>query len=67
VPGTACDSSSSRRLNARHPLDFCAENGLGVEIEKATVDQVDEAYERIGNSDVRYRFLIDTASFGDAR
>ena len=47
-------------------LDFCAEHGIGAEIEKVTVDQVDEAYERIGNSDVRYRFVIDTASFDTA-
>ena len=48
-------------------LDFCAEHGIGAEIEKVTVDQIDEAYERIGNSDVRYRFVIDTASFDDER
>ena len=46
-------------------LDFCAAHGLGADIEKVTVDQIDEAYERIGNSDVRYRFVIDTATFGD--
>ncbi|MDT9594827.1 NAD(P)-dependent alcohol dehydrogenase [Nocardioides zeae] len=44
-------------------LDFCAEHGLGAEIEKITVDQVDEAWDRVVNSDVRYRFVIDIASF----
>jgi uncharacterized zinc-type alcohol dehydrogenase-like protein len=43
-------------------LDFCAEHGLGAEIEKITADQIDEAYERVMKSDVRYRFVIDTAT-----
>ncbi len=44
-------------------LDFCAEHGLGAEIETITVDQVNEAYDRVVDSDVRYRFVIDIASF----
>ena len=44
-------------------LDFCAEHGLGAEIETIGVDEVDEAYDRVVNSDVRYRFVIDTATF----
>jgi uncharacterized zinc-type alcohol dehydrogenase-like protein len=43
-------------------LAFCAEHGIGAEIETITADQVNEAYERVGNSDVRYRFVIDTAT-----
>jgi alcohol dehydrogenase (NADP+) len=43
-------------------LDFCAEHGLGSEIEVISADQVNEAYERVVNSDVRYRFVIDTAT-----
>jgi uncharacterized zinc-type alcohol dehydrogenase-like protein len=43
-------------------LDFCAEHGLGAEIEVITPDQINEAYDRIVDSDVRYRFVIDTAS-----
>ncbi len=46
-------------------LDFCAEHGLGAEIEKITVGQVNEAYDRVVDSDVRYRFVIDVASFED--
>ncbi|NEB74056.1 NAD(P)-dependent alcohol dehydrogenase [Streptomyces sp. SID14478] len=43
-------------------LDFCAEHGLGAEIELIEASQINEAYERVVNSDVRYRFVIDTAT-----
>jgi uncharacterized zinc-type alcohol dehydrogenase-like protein len=43
-------------------LDFCAEHGLGAEIELIRGDQINEAYERVLASDVRYRFVIDTAT-----
>ncbi len=43
-------------------LDFCAANGVQAQIEKIGVDEVDEAYERISASDVRFRCVIDTAT-----
>jgi len=43
-------------------LDFCAEHGLGADIEVIAADQVNEAWERVLASDVRYRFVIDTAT-----
>ena len=43
-------------------LDFCAEHGVGAEIETITADQVDAAYDRVVAGDVRFRFVIDTAS-----
>jgi uncharacterized zinc-type alcohol dehydrogenase-like protein len=43
-------------------LDFCAEHKLGAEIEKISADEIDTAYERVVASDVRYRFVIDTAT-----
>ncbi len=43
-------------------LDFCAEHGLGAEIEVISADRINEAYERVLVSDVRYRFVIDIAS-----
>ncbi|CBT75276.1 NAD(P)-dependent alcohol dehydrogenase [Glutamicibacter arilaitensis] len=43
-------------------LDFCAEHGLGAEIEVISADQINDAYERVLKSDVRYRFVIDTAT-----
>ena len=43
-------------------LDFCAAHHLGAEIEVIAADQINEAYERILASDVRYRFVIDTST-----
>jgi uncharacterized zinc-type alcohol dehydrogenase-like protein len=45
-------------------LDFCAEHGISAEIETIGADRVDEAYDRVVKSDVRYRFVIDTATIG---
>src|SRR3954465_13981694 len=46
-------------------LDFCAEHGLGAEIELIGADRINDAYERVLASDVRYRFVIDTATLED--
>src|SRR6478735_4881480 len=43
-------------------LDFCAEHHLGAEIEVIPAQKINEAYERVLASDVRYRFVIDTAT-----
>ncbi|MGI8667042.1 MAG: NAD(P)-dependent alcohol dehydrogenase [Jatrophihabitans sp.] len=43
-------------------LDFCAEHGLGAEIEIIPASRIDEAYDRVVASDVRYRFVIDIAT-----
>ncbi|MEU9878155.1 NAD(P)-dependent alcohol dehydrogenase [Streptomyces phaeochromogenes] len=43
-------------------LDFCAEHGFGAEIELISAGEINEAYERVLNSDVRYRFVIDVAT-----
>ena len=43
-------------------LDFCAEHGLGADIEMISADRINEAYHRVLASDVRYRFVIDTAT-----
>ncbi|HEY0168019.1 MAG TPA: NAD(P)-dependent alcohol dehydrogenase [Jatrophihabitans sp.] len=43
-------------------LDFCAEHHLGADVEVISADQINEAYERVLASDVRYRFVIDTAT-----
>ncbi|MCQ6483098.1 NAD(P)-dependent alcohol dehydrogenase, partial [Vibrio parahaemolyticus] len=44
-------------------LDFCAENGIAPETELISADQINEAYERVLKSDVRYRFVIDAKTF----
>ncbi len=41
-------------------LDFCAEHGILPETELVDASQINEAYERVLSSDVRYRFVIDT-------
>lgn len=43
-------------------LDFCAEHGIGSEIEVIPADKINEAYDRVLASDVRYRFVIDTST-----
>jgi uncharacterized zinc-type alcohol dehydrogenase-like protein len=43
-------------------LNFCAEHGIAAEVEVISADQVNEAYERVLASDVRYRFVIDTST-----
>ena len=43
-------------------LEFCAEHGITPEIELITADQIDEAWERVLRSDVRFRFVIDVST-----
>jgi uncharacterized zinc-type alcohol dehydrogenase-like protein len=43
-------------------LDFCAEHGITADIELIRIQQINEAYERLLKSDVKYRFVIDMAS-----
>jgi uncharacterized zinc-type alcohol dehydrogenase-like protein len=44
-------------------LDFCAEHGIVPETELINADYINDAYERVLRSDVRYRFVIDAATF----
>jgi alcohol dehydrogenase (NADP+) len=43
-------------------LDFCAARRIASDIELITMDQINEAYERMLKSDVKYRFVIDMGS-----
>lgn len=43
-------------------LDFCAEKGITCDVEMIDMQTINEAYERMLRSDVRYRFVIDIAS-----
>lgn len=45
-------------------LEFCAEHGLGAEIEVIPAEKINDAYERVLASDVRYRFVIDASTLG---
>jgi uncharacterized zinc-type alcohol dehydrogenase-like protein len=46
-------------------LDFCAEKGIASDIEIIPISNINEAYERILKSDVKYRFVIDMQSLKD--
>ena len=43
-------------------LDFCGEHGIVSDIELIPIQKINEAYERMLRSDVKYRFVIDMAS-----
>jgi uncharacterized zinc-type alcohol dehydrogenase-like protein len=43
-------------------LDFCAERRITCDVEMIKIDQINEAYERMLRSDVKYRFVIDAVS-----
>ncbi len=43
-------------------LDFCGQHGITSDIEMIRMDQINEAYERMLKSDVKYRFVIDMAT-----
>ncbi|RKN81947.1 NAD(P)-dependent alcohol dehydrogenase [Paenibacillus ginsengarvi] len=43
-------------------LDFCAEHNIAPEIEVIAAKQIDEAWDRVLASDVRYRFVIDIST-----
>ena len=43
-------------------LDFCAEHGIVSDIEMIPIQKINEAYERMIKSDVKYRFVIDMQS-----
>ncbi|MFT4158089.1 MAG: NAD(P)-dependent alcohol dehydrogenase [Microbacterium sp.] len=46
-------------------LDFCAEHGVAAEIEVIPASEINQAYDRVLASDVRYRFVIDATTFAD--
>ena len=43
-------------------LDFCAKHGIVADIEMITPAEINSAYERMLKSDVKYRFVMDTAA-----
>jgi alcohol dehydrogenase (NADP+) len=45
-------------------LDFCADHKLTADVEVIPIQKINEAYERMLRSDVKYRFVIDVASLG---
>ncbi|MBU1589420.1 MAG: NAD(P)-dependent alcohol dehydrogenase [Actinobacteria bacterium] len=59
---TFAGSSIGGIRETQEMLDFCAEHGIAPEVELIEADYINEAYERVLNSDVRYRFVIDIVS-----
>ena len=45
-------------------LDFCGERGITSDIELIPIQKINEAYDRMVKSDVKYRFVIDMKSLG---
>ena len=43
-------------------LDFCGANNITADVEVIPIQKINEAYERMVKSDVKYRFTIDMAS-----
>ncbi len=48
-------------------LDFCAEHKIAPEIEMIDIKDINHAFKRVENGDVRFRFVIDMASLIDQR
>ncbi len=44
-------------------LDFCAKHHIASDVEVISGGQIDEAWKRVLTGDVRYRFVIDAATF----
>jgi uncharacterized zinc-type alcohol dehydrogenase-like protein len=49
-------------LETQQMLDFCSDHNIACDIELIQIQKVNEAYERVVKSDVRYRFVIDIKS-----
>ena len=47
-------------------LDFCAEHRIIADVEIIPIQKINEAYERMLRSDVKYRFSIDMSSLSRA-
>jgi uncharacterized zinc-type alcohol dehydrogenase-like protein len=46
-------------------LDFCAQHGIGPDIEVIDIKDVNEAYDKVEDGEVRFRYVIDMATLGD--
>ncbi|MCL2780144.1 MAG: zinc-binding dehydrogenase, partial [Actinomycetia bacterium] len=47
-------------------LDFCAAHGFGAQVEVISGEEINAAYDKVVNSQVRYRYVIDTSTFPPA-
>ena len=53
-------------VETQEMLDFCAEHGIVSDVEMIAMDQINQAYERMLKSDVKYRFVIDMSTLRSA-
>jgi alcohol dehydrogenase (NADP+) len=58
-------SMSGGMPETQEMVDFCAEHRIGAEAEVIEAGYIDEAFDRLVASDVRYRFVIDASTFAD--
>jgi len=54
--------ANKQRKKTQEMLNFCARHRIGADIEVIPASKINEAYERVLASDVRYRFVIDAAT-----
>jgi alcohol dehydrogenase (NADP+) len=59
---TMCGSLIGGVKETQEMLDFCGRHNITCDIELISADEIDKAYERTVNSDVKYRFVIDAAT-----
>ena len=43
-------------------LDFCAEHGIGPDIQVIAIQDINDAYKRVRKGDVHFRYVIDLAA-----
>ena len=55
-------SGSGGVAETQEMLEFCAEKGITCDVEMIDIQDINQAFERVVKSDVRYRFVIDMAS-----
>ena len=60
--GSLAGSAIGGIRETQEMLDFCGEHGITADIELIRIQQINEGYERLLKSDVKYRFVIDMAS-----
>jgi alcohol dehydrogenase (NADP+) len=63
IPNKSIGGSSIGGIpETQEMLDFCAEHGIVSDVEVIPISYINEAYERVIKSDVKYRFVIDLAT-----
>lgn len=48
-------------------LDFCAEHGIAPDVQVIPIQEINEAYKKVKSGDVRFRYVIDSASLAQEK